>query len=138
MKNENSRNTIIFIVCSVLILGIYWLTVLRPQAERRAVIQQAQAEQKTQTDINAGQTSQSPAGSTYVADRGQALATAARVPIQSGTLKGSLSLQGARIDDLFLTDYKETQDKPEPVELFRPQGMQNAYFAQFGWTGPNV
>ncbi|WP_438852794.1 membrane protein insertase YidC [Brevundimonas nasdae] len=138
MKNENSRNTIIFIVCSVLILGIYWLTVLRPQAERRAVVQKAQAEQKTQTDINAGQTSQSPAGSTYVADRGQALATAARVPIQSGTLKGSLSLQGARIDDLFLTDYKETQDKPEPVELFRPQGMQNAYFAQFGWTGPNV
>ena len=138
MKNENSRNTIIFIVCSVLILGIYWLTVLRPQAERRAVVQKAQAEQKTQTDINAGQTSQSPAGSTYVTDRGQALATAARVPIQSGTLKGSLSLQGARIDDLFLTDYKETQDKPEPVELFRPQGMQNAYFAQFGWTGPNV
>ncbi|WP_292224299.1 membrane protein insertase YidC [Brevundimonas sp.] len=138
MKNENSRNTIIFIVCSVLILGIYWLTVLRPQAERRAVVQKAQAEQKTQTDINAGQTSQSPAGSAYVTDRGQALATAARVPIQSGTLKGSLSLQGARIDDLFLTDYKETQDKPEPVELFRPQGMQNAYFAQFGWTGPNV
>lgn len=138
MKNENSRNTIIFIVCSVLILGIYWLTVLRPEAERRAVVQKAQAEQKTQTDINAGQTSQSPAGSTYVTDRGQALATAARVPIQSGTLKGSLSLQGARIDDLFLTDYKETQDKPEPVELFRPQGMQNAYFAQFGWTGPNV
>nr|WP_314438754.1 membrane protein insertase YidC [uncultured Brevundimonas sp.] len=138
MKNENSRNTIIFIVCSVLILGIYWLTVLRPQAERRALAQKTQAEQKTPTDINAGQTSQSPAGSTYVTDRGQALATAARVPIQSGTLKGSLSLQGGRIDDLFLTDYKETQDKPEPVELFRPQGMQNAYFAQFGWTGPNV
>ncbi len=138
MKNENSRNTIIFIVCSVLILGIYWLTVLRPQAERRAIEQKTQAAQKAQTDINVGQTSQSPAGSAYVTDRGQALATAARVPIQSGTLKGSLSLQGGRIDDLFLTDYKETQDKPEPVELFRPQGMQNAYFAQFGWTGPNV
>src|SRR5690606_15063002 len=25
-----------------------------------------------------------------------------------------------------------------PVELFRPQGMEHAYFAQFGWTGPNV
>ena len=35
MKNENSRNTIIFIVCSALILGVYWFAVLRPQAERR-------------------------------------------------------------------------------------------------------
>jgi hypothetical protein len=137
MKNENSRNTIIFIVCSALILGVYWFAVLRPQAERRAVQQQAQAEQ-SQTAENAARTALSPQGPTFVTDRSQALSTAARVPIQSGTLKGSLSLQGGRIDDLFLTDYKETQDKPEPVELFRPQGMQNAYFAQFGWTGPNV
>ena len=43
MKNENTRNTIIFIVCSVLIMGIYYFAVLRPQAERRAVQQQAQA-----------------------------------------------------------------------------------------------
>ena len=52
MKNENTRNTIIFIVCSVLILGIYWFTVLRPQAERRAAQQSAQAEQ-SQTAENA-------------------------------------------------------------------------------------
>src|SRR5690606_33289797 len=24
------------------------------------------------------------------------------------------------------------------VELFRPQGMEHAYFAQFGWNGANV
>ena len=45
MKNENTRNTIIFIVCSVLILGIYWFTVLRPQAERRAAQQSAQTQE---------------------------------------------------------------------------------------------
>ncbi|SJM51962.1 Inner membrane protein translocase component YidC, long form [Brevundimonas diminuta 3F5N] len=61
------------------------------------------------------------------------------MPIQTPTLKGSLSLQGARIDDLYLTNYKETLDKNSPpVELFRPQGMEHAYFAQFGWSGPNV
>ena len=116
-----------------------WLLFVDPDsvAERRAVQQQAQAEQ-SQTADNAARTALSPQGPTFVTDRSQALSTAARVPIQSGTLKGSLSLQGGRIDDLFLTDYREVQDKPQPVELFRPQGMQNAYFAQFGWTGPNV
>ncbi|MBD3837487.1 membrane protein insertase YidC [Brevundimonas sp.] len=137
MKNENSRNTIIFIVCSVLILGIYWFTVLRPQAERRAAQQSAQAEQ-SQTAENAANTALSPQGPVFVTDRTQALGTAARVPIQSGTLRGSLSLQGARIDDLFLTDYREVQDDPAPVELFRPQGMEHAYFAQFGWAGANI
>lgn len=137
MKNENSRNTIIFIVCSVLILGIYWFTVLRPQAERRAAQQSAQAEQ-SQTTENAANTALSPQGPVFVTDRTQALGTAARVPIQSGTLRGSLSLQGARIDDLFLTDYREVQDDPAPVELFRPQGMEHAYFAQFGWAGANI
>ena len=137
MKNENSRNTIIFIVCSVLILGIYWFTVLRPQAERRAAMQVAEAEQ-SQTAENAANTALNPQGPVFVTDRTQALGAAARVPIQSGTLKGSLSLQGARIDDLFLTDYREVQDDPAPVELFRPQGMEHAYFAQFGWVGANV
>lgn len=137
MKNENSRNTIVFIVCSVLILGIYWFTVLRPQAERRAAQQAAQAEQ-SQTAENAANTALNPQGPVFLTDRTQALGSAARVPIQSGTLKGSLSLQGGRIDDLFLTDYREVQDDPAPVELFRPQGMEHAYFAQFGWTGPNV
>ena len=137
MKNENTRNTIIFIVCSALILGIYWFTVLRPQAEQRQARQLAAAEQ-SQSAENAAATALSPQGPTFVTDRGQALSSAARVPIQTATLKGSMSLQGGRIDDLFLTQYRETQDDPTPVEMFRPQGMEHSYFAQFGWSGPNV
>ena len=85
MKNENSRNTIIFIVCSALILGIYYFTVLRPQAERRAMQQRAHAEQSQSAD-NAAHTALSPQASTFVTSRAQALSGAARVPIQSGTL----------------------------------------------------
>ncbi|MGH7026589.1 membrane protein insertase YidC [Brevundimonas sp.] len=137
MQNENSRNTIIFFVCAALIMGVYYFMVMRPQAEMRRQAQAAAAEEKLATgDVGAG-TASRPAA--FVTDRVQALGTAARVPIQTDTLKGSLSLQGARIDDLYLTDYRETLDKNSPpVELFRPQGMEHAYFAQFGWSGPNV
>ncbi|MFC5387974.1 membrane protein insertase YidC [Brevundimonas bullata] len=138
MQNENSRNTIIFFVCAALIMGVYYFMVMRPQAEMRRQQQVAAAEQKAAT-ADAGLTPGSAAPAAFVADRAQALGTAARVPIQTPKLKGSLSLQGARIDDLYLTDYKETLDKNStPVELFRPQGMEHAYFAQFGWSGPNV
>ena len=139
MQNENSRNTIIFFVCAALIMGVYYFMVMRPQAEMRRQQQVAAAEEKAATTLDGGLTSGSAAPAAFVADRVQALGTAARVPIQTSTLKGSLSLQGARIDDLYLTDYKETLEKNSPpVELFRPQGMEHAYFAQFGWSGPNV
>jgi hypothetical protein len=141
MQNENSRNTIIFFVCAALIMGVYYFMVMRPQAESRRQAQIVAAEQQKarEASADAGLTPSGAAPGVFIKDRAQALGTVARVPIQTPTLKGSLSLQGARIDDLYLTRYRETLDKNSPpVELFRPQGMEHAYFAQFGWSGPNV
>ena len=62
-----------------------------------------------------------------------------RAPIATPALAGSISLRGARIDDLFLRNYRTTvaKDAP-PVELLRPEGSQHAFFAEFGWTGANL
>ncbi|WP_292052317.1 MULTISPECIES: membrane protein insertase YidC [unclassified Brevundimonas] len=136
MQNENSRNTLIFFVCAALIMGIYYFTVMRPQAEqqRAARIAAAELSQEATTDADPTLT-----GTVNVfKDRATALTGAGRVPIESDTVKGSLSLLGGRIDDLFLTQYREKLNDPTPVELFRPQGMEHAYFAQFGWRGANV
>lgn len=141
MQTQNSRNTIIFFVCAALIMGVYYFMVMRPQAESRRQAQIVAAEQQKAREASpeAGLTPSSSAPGVFIKDRAQALGAVARVPIQTPTLKGSLSLQGARIDDLYLTNYKETLDRNSPpVELFRPQGMEHAYFAQFGWSGPNV
>ncbi len=143
MKNENMRNTVIFIVCTLAILILYQIFVMGPQGERQRAARAA-AEQTagaTMAEAEDGLPSTSPAQSSaiFVTDRTQALGSVARVPVRTPTLQGSLSLQGGRIDDLFLTHYRETLDADAPpVELFRPQGMEHAYFAQFGWTGPNV
>ena len=96
MQNENSRNTIIFFVCAALIMGVYYFMVMRPQAEMRRQQQVAAAEQQAATATDACLTPGSAAPTAFVADRAQALGTAARVPIQTPKLKGSLSLQGAR------------------------------------------
>lgn len=143
MQSENSRNTILFIVCSALILGLYFFFVQQPQieAQQKAAAARAEAAQTAgQTGSDAALPATSvPAATSFVTDRRQAMGTAARVPIETPRLKGSLSLQGSRIDDLFLTYYRETlaSDSP-PVEMFRPAGMEHAYYAQFGWRGANV
>ncbi len=63
---------------------------------------------------------------------------APRIAIETDVLRGSLSLLGGRIDDLSLTNYRETLDEgAETVRLLRPVGEPGAYFTSFGWTATN-
>jgi YidC/Oxa1 family membrane protein insertase len=80
------------------------------------------------------------------ADRPQALrslatmlASTPRVRIETPSLKGSINLQGARIDDLVLLRQRQSiaKDSP-PVRLLSPAGAPGGYFASFGWTGEGV
>ncbi len=69
--------------------------------------------------------------------RDLALSQSARITIETGLLAGSISLAGARIDDLRLHTYRETVDPTSPeITLLSPSNALNAYFAEFGWTAP--
>jgi YidC/Oxa1 family membrane protein insertase len=72
-------------------------------------------------------------------ERAAVLGESPRVAIRTPRLAGSISLNGARIDDLVLTQERETiaADSP-PVRLFSPSGAAGAYYAGFGWTGQGV
>ncbi|WP_377511187.1 membrane protein insertase YidC [Octadecabacter sp. R77987] len=59
---------------------------------------------------------------------------APRVAIETAELTGTLSLQGGRIDDLSLTQYRETLDGgSDLVRLLSPVGTQSPYYALHGW-----
>ncbi len=59
---------------------------------------------------------------------------APRISIESDRITGSISLQGGRIDDLALKDYRITNDAPEIVQFLSPVGQQGAYYALYGWA----
>jgi YidC/Oxa1 family membrane protein insertase len=64
-----------------------------------------------------------------------ALASAPRVPIDTASVKGSISLLGGRIDTLSLKDYRDTLDEDSDiVTLLSPFGSDHAYYALFGWA----
>jgi YidC/Oxa1 family membrane protein insertase len=78
-----------------------------------------------------------PGGLTIGVDlnREQALALAPRIPIRTPNMTGSLSLKGARIDDVVLTDYQTTlRPDSEPIHLLDPTGLRRPYYAEFGWV----
>ena len=61
-----------------------------------------------------------------------------RVKIESENLHGSLSLKGARFDDLTLAKYFKEIDKKEEVVLFAPADSKDRYFADFGWISSDA
>ncbi|MEE2745914.1 MAG: membrane protein insertase YidC [Pseudomonadota bacterium] len=57
-----------------------------------------------------------------------------RITIESPRITGSISLTGARFDDLILEDYRETiEEDSEKVRLLNRFGMENPYFVYYGW-----
>ncbi len=60
-----------------------------------------------------------------------------RVAINARKLSGSISLLGARLDDVVLTEYRETVQPDSPnVHLLEPRSTDQPYYVQYGWTAP--
>lgn len=135
MQDDNNRNTIIFVVCAFLILMAYQFLVIEPANKKKAL----EAKQRPAAASTAAPNAPAAPLGPQVVTRDQAVAAAPRVPIVTPALKGSLSLRGARIDDLYLVGYRQTLDKNSPpVELLRPEGTEYAWFATTGWAGANI
>ena len=56
-----------------------------------------------------------------------------RIKIDSEKLQGSISLNGLKIDDLTLKNYKESLDDNKLITLFKPSSTKGGYFSNFGW-----
>ncbi|NBB82816.1 MAG: membrane protein insertase YidC [Alphaproteobacteria bacterium] len=140
----DQKNLILAIVISVtILLGWQFLIEAPKQAERQAALeaQQAQEEQAGSPEGVAPVTGDPGAGDltdqlmAEPVSRDAALAEAPRVRIDTPRLHGSLSLVGARVDDLTLADYHETPDPSSPeIVLLSPRGAPSPYYADFGWV----
>ena len=72
---------------------------------------------------------------TKPAEKAKLTTVAKRIQIKTNKLSGSISTRGARIDDLILTQYKESDDpESKPVRLLSPSHSEQPYYTESGWT----
>src|SRR4051794_29553716 len=106
----------------------------RPAREAQRA-QQQQAEQVQQPAPRPGPAGPLGAPTDAAPAAGEPRTPAARLPVQGPRVQGSLSLRGARLDDLVLRGYHETVDRTSPlVRIFAPRDGAAPYYAQWGWT----
>lgn len=61
-----------------------------------------------------------------------------RINIVNDELEGSISLLGARIDDLVLKNYRKTLDpESDQIRFLKKIDEREPFFIQFGWSSPN-
>jgi YidC/Oxa1 family membrane protein insertase len=147
--NDNNRNTILAVILSGLILIAWQYFYYVPQQRAAQQAQQAQSElAKSAAGATPGSTPQTggaPAPSANApattqpaaapVSREMAIAATPRVKIDTPRVLGSISLKGARIDDLSLVQFRETVDPASPpIVLYSPSGTENPYYAEFGWV----
>ena len=149
----DQKNLVLAILVSGLILLAWNFFYLAPQQEKRQARQQEiAAQQQAQGVQPQGQAGtgdpdlrptlpQLPGDAAEVDDRSRetALEQSPRIAIESPRLRGSISLTGARLDDLVLTDYRETIEPDSPdIVLLNPTGSEKPYYVEFGWLARNV
>ena len=148
---SDQKNLILAVAISLLILIAFDVFYNQPrmQAQKEAMLeQQARQEQAIATGatgrdggipdapggVQGGAPIAESAPNLEPRDRKEILAENPRIRIEGDRVHGSLSLKGARLDDLTLADYYETTDGKDEVVLLSPSGSRASYFAEFGWV----
>ena len=135
--DDQNKNLILATVLSFLVI-MTWFVLFPPPEQTADPNAPATSESVEASDGVAAPTADSAAdgsATATAAETSPAVVDAPRLPIDTPTLKGSLSLQGGRIDELSLKKYRQTlRPGSDIVQLLRPVGTEAPYYALFGWA----
>ena len=66
-------------------------------------------------------------------ERDEAIASVSRIKIENKNIKGSISLEGAIIDDVTFKNYKISLESDKNVVLLNPKSTSKGYYISTGW-----
>jgi YidC/Oxa1 family membrane protein insertase len=132
----DNKNVFIAIALSMSVL-LFWGAYFQPQEQvDKSSKQQLRNndEKKTSTDItpNINQPIE-----INLVTREQSINSVKRIKIENDNIIGSISLEGAIIDDVSFKKHKQNLKDKKNVEFLNPRQSINGYFIETGWTSIN-
>ncbi len=152
---NDQKNTILAIVLSAIVLLGWEYFYALPQKQRQDELQRQAQITRVQPPPQAtpgqapGSAPPAPGAAPQVPGQPGAAApveqksreaiitSTARIAIDTPRINGSIALKGGRIDDVSLSQYRETVDPSSPsIVLLSPSGSPQPFYAEFGWYAP--
>ena len=124
----DSKNVLMAIVLSTLVL-VFWATFFEPPPIERQIAEDeiTKSEEPSSPSIEKVEISKKIA-------RDDTIDSVARVKIENNNIKGSISLQGAIIDDIIFKNYKESLESDQKVIFLNPKSSDEGYYIETGWA----
>lgn len=127
MEAGDVRNMFVFFVlavCFFLLFDTFFFEPARQAAEKVNMEEQAAGQLEVARESFEERT---------MLERDDAIGKSARLSFSNAQMRGSIALEGARLDDVLLNDYYQTIDKQDNVVLMSPNRTKESRFVDFGW-----
>ena len=124
----DTKNVLMAIVLSTLVL-VFWATFFEPPPVERQIVEDqiVKKEESSSPSIEKDKSSKK-------ITRNEAIDYASRIKIENNNIKGSISLQGAIIDDIIFKNYNISLDSDEKVIFLNPKDTSKGYYIETGWA----
>jgi len=124
------KNVLLAIVLSTLVL-VVWATFF----EAPIVEQQSTENQITKNeDLSSPSIDEGEKEIKNEITRNDVINNTNRIKVENENIKGSISLQGAIIDDIIFKNYNETLNGENKVTFLNPKNSSEEYFIETGWA----
>ena len=121
-----SRNVLLAVILSTIVL-ISWSFFFEPPA-----IEQRNSDKQINKSTDTPSIDEKQINNEIT--RNDAISNSNRIQLENKNIKGSISLQGAIIDDVIFKNYKENLNSEEKVTFLNPKNSSNEYFVESGWA----
>ena len=123
-----TRNVLLAIILSTIVL-IGWATFFEAP-----IVEQQISEEQVKKNEELSSPSIDEKENIKEETRENTINSTKRIKIENENIKGSISLQGAIIDDVVFKNYKETLDGDDKVIFLNPKNSEKEYFIETGWA----
>ena len=124
----DNKNVLLAVLLSTIVL-IFWAVFFEPP-----VVEQQDINKQTTKNENSSSPSIEKEEPGYEVTRNEAINKTKRIKIENKNIRGSISLQGAIIDDIIFKNYKETLNSDKNVVFLNPKNTSKEYYIETGWA----
>ena len=125
-----TRNVLLAVILSTIVL-VFWGTFFEaPIVEQEPTEKQITKNQDTTSPSIDGDEKNIE---TEIS-RDKVISNTNRIKVENNNLKGSISLEGAIIDDIIFKNYNETLNGESKVVFLNPKNSSNEYYVESGWV----